>query len=102
MTGQDSSGAGSFTINGVSIAYNAKTDSLSTVLNHINTSAAGVNADTQMRGNNRILLTNTSTGNTGIGVSDVSGNLAAALGLTSGASTNFGQNATFSVNGGPT
>jgi len=102
LTGLDGSGNGSFTVNGVSISYNADTDSLSTLLDKINNSTAGVTAIYDSA-NNRILLANTDTGDTGIGVSDVQGNLAASLGLTvgSGSTLSYGENAVFSVNGGP-
>ena len=101
LTGQDSSGNGSFTVNGVSIAYNVDTDSLSTVINRINTSGAAVTASYDSS-DNQMVLTNNVTGNLGISASDTSGNLLAALGLTSasGATMANGQNATFTVNGG--
>jgi len=102
LTGLDSSGNGSFTVNGVSIAYNANTTTLTSLLQTINNSNAGVTAAYDAT-NNRILLSNNDTGDTGIGVSDVAGDLAGALGLTvgAGATLSYGANATFSVNGGP-
>jgi len=104
LTGLDSSGNGSILVNGVTINYNANTDSLSTLLTNINNSSAGVTASYDSD-NNRILLTDNATGDTGISVSDASGgSLAAALGLTAtaGGVLNFGANASFNVNGGPT
>jgi flagellar hook-associated protein 2 len=101
LTGQDSSGNGSFMINGVSISYNTGTDSLSTLIDRINSSAADVTASYDAT-DNRMVLTNNATGSFGVGVSDTQGNLMAALGLTgSGTSLALGVNAVFSVNGGP-
>ncbi|HVW19632.1 MAG TPA: flagellar filament capping protein FliD [Opitutaceae bacterium] len=100
LTGQDGSGNGAFTINGVSIGYNVNTDSLGTVLARINNSGAGVTASYDANAD-RILLTNSVTGSSGISVSDTSGNLMAALGLGGGTLVQ-GQDAQFSVNGGPT
>lgn len=96
-------GAGSFTINGVSISYNTGTDTLSTLLSTIDNSGAGVTASYDAT-DGKIVLTNSSTGDSGISVADVTGNLAAALGLTSsaGASLTSGTNMKFSVNGGAT
>jgi flagellar hook-associated protein 2 len=103
LTGLDSSGNGSFTINGVTINYNADTDTMNTLIGLINKSGAGVDASYDAD-TDRMVLTNTSTGDIGIGASDSSGNLLAALGLTSGAGATLsqGENAAFSVNGGPT
>ena len=100
LTGQDGSGNGSFTINGVAINYNIDTDSLGTVLDRINNSSAGVTASYDAN-NDQVLLTNNTTGDTGITVADTSGNLLSALGLTSGTLAE-GVNAQFSVNNGPT
>ena len=101
LSGQDSSGNGTFTVNGVSIGYNTGTDSLSTLIDRINSSAADVTASYDAT-DNRMVLTNNATGSFGVGVSDTQGNLMAALGLTgSGTSLALGVNAVFSVNGGP-
>ena len=99
VTGTDSTGAGSFTVNGVSIAYNVNTDSLNTVLGRINNSAAGVTASYDPA-SDRVILTNNSTGDQGIGVADTTGTLMASLGLTSAATLVHGQNAVFTINGG--
>ncbi len=90
-------GEGSFTINGVTINYDATTDSIQDVLDSINTSSAGVTAsyDTQ---NNRFVITNNSTGDTGISMQTVSGNFLAATGLSSGQLVN-GQNLLYTLNG---
>jgi len=101
LTGQDSSGNGAFTINGVSISYNTGTDTLTSVMNRIDGSGAGVTAiydpsDDQM------ILTNDITGDTAVNVSDTSGNLLAAMGVTgTGSSVSYGTDAIFSVNDGP-
>jgi flagellar hook-associated protein 2 len=99
VTGTDSSGNGSFTINGVSISYNVNTDTVSSIIADINNSSAGVTASYDPS-NDRVILTNNSTGDTGIGVADASGTLMASLGLTTGSTLVQGQNATFTINGG--
>jgi flagellar hook-associated protein 2 len=93
-------GTGSFAINGVTIAYDAATDSLATVLKRINASTAGVTA-TYDAAADRVTLANNKTGDFGVSVSDTSGGLLGALGLT-GATFVAGRNAAFSVNGSPT
>lgn len=102
LTGQDGSGNGTFTINGVTIDYNVNTDTLSTLIGRINNANAGVTAAYDAY-DDKVILTNTSTGDLGMGVSDTEGNLAAALGITTGAGASLAQgaNAQFSVNGGP-
>jgi flagellar hook-associated protein 2 len=100
LTGQDGSGNGSFTINGVAISYNLDTDSLGTLLSRINNSNAGVTASYDAN-DDRVVLTNNSTGDVGITAGDTSGNLLSALGVTGGTLA-AGVNAQFSVNGGPT
>jgi len=103
LTNLDASGNGSFSINGVNIAYNANTDSLSAVISRINASTAGVTAayDASL---DQMTITNTNTGDTGISMADgANGNLLAALKInTSGATFTRGTNALFSVNGGAT
>lgn len=103
VTGVDGSGNGSFMINGVSIGYNVNSDTLTTLMGRITNSGAGVTA-TYDATDNRMVLTNNTTGDTGIGLSDTTGTMLAALGLTgaSGASLTRGVNAQFQVNGGPT
>jgi flagellar hook-associated protein 2 len=93
------SGSGTLTINGVAIAYDTATDSLSTILNRINASNAGVTASYDST-SDRIVLTAKTTGSLAITVSDT-GNLATALGLTSG-QLQLGQNAVYSLDGGTT
>jgi len=102
LTGLDASGNGSFTINGVTINYNANTGSLSALISTINQAGAGVTASYDTA-NDRIALVNNSTGDIGIGLADTTGNLLASLGLTTAAGGAFarGSNAQFTVNGGP-
>jgi flagellar hook-associated protein 2 len=101
VTAVDGSGNGSFSINGVSISYNVNTDSLATVIGRINNAGAGVIASYNPT-NDSVVLTNTATGDTGIGANEASGGLLGALGLTTGATLVHGLNAQYSVNGGPT
>lgn len=106
--------AGSFTINGVTIAYDPAVDSLNTVISRINASAAGVTASYDSV-TDRVRLTNTATGSHAITVAAVappagSGNLAEALrfvdsGGASIAVTTLGETAMYridSVAGGAT
>lgn len=91
---------GSFKINGVSIAYDAASDSISAVLARVTASSAGVTASYDSV-NDRFLLTNKSTGDSSISVTDDTGGLMASLGLMSGGSFTQGKDALFTVNGGP-
>jgi len=93
-------GAGSFLINGVEITYSAAADSLNNVIDRINDSDAGVIASYDQV-NDRLILTNKETGDMGINVVDVTGNFAAATGLTGG-TLERGNNLLYSVNGGGT
>ena len=101
VTAVDGSGNGSFSINGVSIAYNANTDSVSTVLSRINASTAGVTAAYD-RLADRFTLTNKTTGDTGLTVTEAAGGLLGALGLGSSSTLTRGKNAEFSLDGSPT
>jgi len=94
------SGNGQFLINGVAIDFNASTDTINTVLQKINDSAAGVTA-TFDAVNNQFQLTNKTTGDVGISLQDVSGNFLKATGLSAG-SLQRGTNLQYSVNGGGT
>lgn len=94
------SGSGAFIINGVSVNYNSSTDSMQDVLDRINGSTAGVNASYDSL-NNRFILQNKTTGNVGISLQDVTGNLLAATGLASGGTFTAGQNLMYTVNGNP-
>ena len=93
------SGAGAFTINGVSIHYNAGTDAIQDVLNRINSSKAGVMASYDPL-NNRFSLTNKTTGDVGIAMQDVSGNFLAATGLSAG-TLEHGKNLLYTLNNNP-
>jgi flagellar hook-associated protein 2 len=96
------SASGAFTINGVSISYDTATDSLATVMSRINASSAGVKA-TYDGTSDRMVLTNTRTGDFGITVAEADADgLLAALGLRSGTTLDLGKNAQFTVNDGPT
>lgn len=88
-----------FKVNGVSISYNSSS-TVQSVLNSINSSAAGVIASYDSA-NKKFLLTNKNTGDLAISVTGDTGNLAQAMGLNSGAMT-FGKNAEFTVNNGGT
>ncbi len=90
------SGQGEFKINGVSISYNATTDSIADVLSRINNSSAGVNAAYDSI-NDRFTLTNRDTGDIGVGLEDVTGNFLAATGLGAG-ELQRGKNLLYTVN----
>ncbi|HEX2861200.1 MAG TPA: flagellar filament capping protein FliD, partial [Lacunisphaera sp.] len=100
ITAVDGTGAGTFSINGVAIDYNVNTDSLSTLMKRINASSAGVTASYDAV-NDRMMLANTATGDLGITLSEDTGGVLGALGLTSGHTTVRGDNAEFSIDGGP-
>lgn len=101
VTAVDETGAGRFEINGVEIAYNLHTDSLSAVVARINASGAGVTANFDPVAD-RISFSNTATGDLGFAISEPAGGLLAALGLTAttGATLVRGEDAEFRVNGG--
>ena len=99
ITAVDGAGAGTFSLNGVAIAYNVNTDSLSGIITRINQSAAGVTASYDSV-NDRLVLANKSTGDLGIAVSETAGGLLGALGLTSGTTFARGDNAEFTLNNG--
>ena len=98
VTDVDSSGNGTFSINGVSIKFNVNSDTLQTIMGRINNAGAGVTA-TFNNANSQFTLTNNSTGNTGISVSESSGGLLQAMGLNSTATLSQGKNAEFTING---
>lgn len=99
ITAVDGAGEGTFSINGVAIAYNVNTDSLSGVMTRINQSAAGVSASYDSV-NDRMVLSNKSTGDLGVAVTEAAGGLLGALGLTGGTTFTRGENAKFTLNGG--
>jgi flagellar hook-associated protein 2 len=92
-------GAGSFKINGVSIAFNATTVSVAALLSRISDSDAGVTASYDAE-NDRFNLANKNTGDVGIALEDVTGNFLAVSGLTGG-TLSRGNNALYTINGGP-
>jgi flagellar hook-associated protein 2 len=99
ITDVDSSGNGSFAINGVTINFNVNTDTIQNILSDINNSSAGVTA-TFNGANSQFTLTNNSTGDTGISVSEASGGLLAAMGLNgTGATLSQGANAQYTIDG---
>lgn len=96
-------GTGSFTINGVSIDYDASTDSLNDVLSRINSKVSTVVASYDSQ-TDKIVLSSKETGSLGITRTDVSGNFLEAAGLLdntgdSAAAVNLGQNAAYSIAG---
>lgn len=93
----DASGNGLFKINGVEITYNANTDAMNDVLNRINSSGAGVVASYNSI-EDKIVLTNKTTGNAAIGLQDVTGNFLSATKLL-GAPQTTGKNASITVDG---
>jgi flagellar hook-associated protein 2 len=100
ITAVDVDGNGAFTINGVEIAYNVNTDSLSGIVSRINQAGAGVSASYDTV-NDRVVLTNMKTGDIGLSVTEAAGGLLGALGLTTGGALVRGENTEFTVNGGP-
>lgn len=98
VTNVDGNGAGNFSINGVSVAFDLDGDTLSGVLRRINQAGAGVTASYDAV-NDRVQLVNNSTGDLGITVSETGNGLLKALGLTTGTLTR-GTNAAFTVDNG--
>ncbi len=97
----DPSGNGSFQVNGVAVSYNVNTDSMQSILNRINSSSAGVTAAYDVS-NDRFTITNKTTGDLGLSLTEASGGLLDAMGMGSGSSaTNVsGKDAHYTVNGG--
>jgi len=97
-------GTGSFQINGVTINYDAGSDSLADVMNRIDDSAAGVTASYDPT-KNQFSLTNKQTGDVGISVQNVSGTFLQATGYLTAAGLNsgnlvHGKNLQYTVNNG--
>lgn len=101
VTAVDGAGNGSFQINGVNIDYNVNTDSLQAIVAKINGSSAGVTALFD-RANDRFVLTNKTTGDVGMAVSEAAGGLLEAMGVNSTSTLMRGNNAEFTIDGGPT
>lgn len=101
ITAVDGSGNGSFSLNGVAISYNINTDSIGGLINRINGAGAGVTASYDSA-NDRVVLANKTTGDTGITTTEAAGGLLDALGLSSGSGGALvhGTNAEFRINGG--
>ena len=102
ITGYSTGGsAGEFKVNGVSIKFDSATDSVSGMLDRINSSTAGVVASYDSV-NDRFSLTNKNTGSVGVALEDVGGsNFLQAAGLLGGALT-LGKNLQYKVNDGGT
>jgi len=102
VDGPPEAGDHSFTINGVTIHYNTATDSLQRILDRINASSAGVIARYDAA-TDTVRLEHTKTGSIEITLADddSGGNLLAKLGLLN-APQQLGQNAAYSIDGGPT
>ncbi len=94
-------GPHTLTINGVQVAYDAQVDSLSSVLSRINQSAAGVRA-TYDTVSDRLTLTQSRPGSIGIQLAEdaTGGDFLTRTGLLN-ATQSPGQNAQYSINGGP-
>ncbi len=101
ITNVDGDGDGTFTINGVVIAFNVNNDSVGAIIQRINDSQAGaiVTYDSE---NDKFVIVNAETGSLGLTVSETVGGFLEALGLNSTATLNLGNNANFTVNGGGT
>jgi flagellar hook-associated protein 2 len=97
----DSNGDGSFTINGVTIPFNINTDSIQGILARINQAGAGVTASYD-KVSDKFTLTNNTTGDVGLSLSESAGGLLEAMGLTTTGNLVRGQNATVQVDGGGT
>ncbi|MBK6319034.1 MAG: flagellar filament capping protein FliD [Dehalococcoidia bacterium] len=99
--GPVAAGPHNLVINGVDIAYDASTDSMTDVVNRINASSAGVTARYDSI-TDTFRLQNAKTGTLSLTVADdgSGGDLAAKLGLI-GATFTEGENAAYSIDGGP-
>lgn len=93
------SGAGEFKINGVSISFNASSDSVQNLMDRINASPAGVSIGYD-RINDQFTLTNKVTGNLGVALEDVTGNFLEAAGLKTGSTFQAGNDLLYTINGG--
>ncbi|MCF7668932.1 MAG: flagellar filament capping protein FliD [Verrucomicrobia bacterium] len=94
------SGNGEFTINGVSISFDASSDTMNDVIGRINNADAGVSASYDAV-NDKLILRNKTTGDVGIALSDVTGNFLSASGLLDG-TMQRGNDLQYSVNSGGT
>lgn len=100
--GPPAAGAHTFTINGLSVAYDISTDTLTDVINRINSSGAGVVArfDTV---SDTVTLEQTATGSLAITMADdgSGGDFLSKMGLLAATQT-MGVNAQYSIDGGAT
>lgn len=98
--GTTGSPSGAFSINGVSISWDAGVDSLNSIIGRINSSGAGVTAQYNSV-SDQVVLTSNTTGQTAMNLVDSSGNLLTALHLAPGATTaqKLGANASITING---
>lgn len=92
--------SGTFEINGLSISYDTTQDSISDIIKRVNSSTADATMSYDPL-TDQFALRNKETGKQNLSVSDTSGNLMAALKLTTG-STTYGQDGEMqiSINGG--
>jgi flagellar hook-associated protein 2 len=90
--------SGSFTINGVSIAWDAGVDTVNDVIAKVNSSSAGVLMSYDPT-TDSFSLRNKGTGGLAMTLGDTTGTLLGALNLAGGTQT-LGSNATYAVNGG--
>jgi flagellar hook-associated protein 2 len=90
---------GSFYVNGVKIDYDLTKDSVSSVLSRVTNSNAGVTA-TYDSANDRVVFTNKTTGDVGLGLVEDPGGLLTSLGVA-GVDVSRGKNAEFTVDDGP-
>ena len=93
--------SGTLAINGISVTYDVTTDSIGDVIRKINGSEAGVTV-TYDAITDKFTIVNDESGKFDITASDNSGNLLEVLGLNSGATLSYGDNAEFKLNGGST
>jgi flagellar hook-associated protein 2 len=100
--GPPAAGPHTFTINGVSVAYDTSTDTLTDVINRINSSGAGVIARYDNAADT-VTLEQTATGSLAITMADDGGggDFLSKMGLLT-ASQTMGVNAQYSIDGGPT
>lgn len=98
--------SGSFTINGVTINYDASLDSLNGVISRINQSSAAVTA-TYDAYYDRVTINSDVTGSTEIAFVDVTGNFLESVGILDGSGAlvgteTLGSSAAYTVDGGAT
>ena len=105
LAGNIGTATGQFTINGVAFSWNADgtdaiaDDTINTIVSRINSSAAKVTASYDAA-TDTFSLVGKDTGPAAIAVSDDTGNLLGALGIT-GATQQYGKTSQYKVNGGP-